>query len=366
MNTAPAIYRFGDYMLDLTRGALRGGDGVIELRPKSFGVLAHLVANAGRLVSKDELMQAVWPDVVVSDESLAKCVSEVRAALGDADQRLVKTVPRRGYLLDVAVSPVADTPPPGAATPAGGDWRRAAAIAALLLVSVAIVLGFAWRRPAGPPLPDRPSIAVLPFANGTDPQGDYFSDGLTEDLITSLGRFRGLFVIGRDSTFAYKRRAVSPSQIGHELGVRYLLQGSVRRDGGRARITAQLIDAATAGQLWGESYERALTDIFAVQDELTRNIVGSLVPHVDRAELARVGQKPLASLAAYDFYLRGKALLTMRHGDTRGQMVAEARGLFEEAVAAEPGYAPAVQGLAYTYAAAFLEPMGDGQLSAEL
>ena len=391
MKAASRGFRFGVYTLDLTRGSLRAGDRLIELRPKSFGVLAYLVENAGRLVPKDELMAAVWSDVVVSDESLAKCVSEVRAALGDSDQRLVKTVPRRGYLLDAPVWPangtpdahvlgsaaVSETPPAQGSGPSEvsrparsstySRRRRVGLAAALLFVSLAVLaLAVPWRRATGPPLPDRPSIAVLPLSNGSDPQSDYFSDGLTEDLITSLGRFRGLFVIGRASTFVYKQKHASSEQIGRELGVRYLLQGSVRRHGDDVRITAQLIDATTGGQIWGESYDRAVTNIFAVQDDLTQNIVTSLVAHVDRSELARVSRKPTTSRAAYDLYLRGRALITMRHGDTRGDMLAEARRLFEQAFAADPRYAPAVQGLAYTYAAAFLEPMRDGRFSGEL
>jgi TolB-like protein/DNA-binding winged helix-turn-helix (wHTH) protein/Tfp pilus assembly protein PilF len=382
VNRQPRSFRFGDFTLDLARGLLRAGDRVVDLRPKTFGVLAHLVENAGRLVSKDELMQAVWTDVVVSDESVAKCISEVRTALGDGEQRLVKTVPRRGYILDVRVSvatPASESSvgPDGAEhlgsaaavqqVPVHPRHRRLRPAVALTLVSLAIVvLTFAWLRARDPAVPDRPSIAVLPLSSGEDPQRDYFSDGLTEDLITSLGRFRSLFVIGRASTFVYKGRRAAPEQIGRELGVRYLLQGSVRRDGDHVRITAQLIDAATGGQIWAESYDRALTSIFAVQDDVTQNIVTSLVARVDRAELARVLGKPAPAVAAYDSYLRGKALITMRHGDTRGEMVTEARRLFEQALAADPRYALAAQGLAYTYAAAFLEPMRDGRLSGEL
>ncbi|HEX7787847.1 MAG TPA: winged helix-turn-helix domain-containing protein, partial [Methylomirabilota bacterium] len=234
---------FGGHTLDLTRGSLRSGDRTIELRPKSFGVLVYLVQNAGRLVSKDELIQAVWPDVAVSDDSLAKCVSEVRAALRDGDQRLVKTVPRRGYVLDVPVSPVdgasglrvpvsaavVDLPAAaGVATadarplarPAPPWWRAHARLAALVLAAstAAVVLSLGWGHLIAPPAPDRASIAVLPFSKGHTPEYDYFTDGLTEDLITSLGRFRELLVIARDSTFVYKGRQVAPQEIGRELG----------------------------------------------------------------------------------------------------------------------------------------------------
>jgi adenylate cyclase len=391
MNTGRQGFVFGEHTLDLTRGSLRVGDRTIELRPKSFAVLLHLVQNAGRLVSKDELIQAVWPDVAVSDDSLAKCVSEVRAALRDGDQRLVKTVPRRGYILDVSVSPADGPPgapvpvsaaavdPPTAAgittddprpqTRSATSWWRARArlAAAVLVVSIAaLMVSLGWRHMLAPRTPDRASIAVLPFSNGHAPEHDYLSDGLTEDLITSLGRFRGLFVIARDSTFVYKGKRVTSQQVGRELGVRYLLEGDVRREGDNVRIMTRLIDATTGGLIWGESYDRALSNISAVQDDVTQNIVRSLVAHVDRSELARISKKATTSLAAYDLYLRGKALLTMRHGDTRGAMVTEARQLFEQALAADAQYAPAAQGLAYTYAAAFLEPMRDGQLSGEL
>jgi TolB-like protein/tetratricopeptide (TPR) repeat protein len=324
-------------------------------------------------------MHAVWPDVVVSDESLTKCVSEIRAALGSGGQQVVKTVPRRGYLLDVPVSRPDRSPVPAVPAPTDGRAatepvrpavparrRRVALAASVSLLTLAVIsLVTAWRWTA-PPGGERASIAVLPFANASERGADYFSDGLTEDLITGLGRFRELFVIGRDSTFVYRRKPASPEQVGRELGVRYLVQGSVRRDGDRVRVTARLIDTTTGGQIWGEAYERAVTSIFAVQDDVTQNIVRSLVAHVDRSELARIARKPPATFAAYDFYLRGRALITMRHGEGRGAMVTGARRFFEQAREADPRYASAVQGLAYTYAAGFLEPMRDGALAGEL
>ena len=237
-------YDFASYTLDLTRGCLRAGDRVLELRPKSFAVLAYLVENAGRLVPKEELLDAVWPAVTVGDEFLVKCISEIRAALDDGAQRLVRTVPRRGYLLDVPVLPSGPGPMPvesePAVIPSGAGpaasmrprqvpkpWARTAAVAigaALILVLGVLVIAFlSWNRAA-----DRsasgPTIAVLPFVNAAgDPEQDYFCDGLTEDLIASLGRFRELFVIGRNSAFAYRGRRVPTEQIARELGVRYLL-----------------------------------------------------------------------------------------------------------------------------------------------
>lgn len=378
-------YDFAGYTLDLTRGCLNAGKRVVELRPKSFGLLAYLVENAGRLVPKDELLGAIWPDVTVGDESLAKCISEVRAALNDSEQRLVKTVPRRGYLLDVPVSPhvpAAAGPEPPAPAVAGGSappaqpetvgkpWRPRLAISVCgtlaLIVGILAAAFSPWHRQADQPF-SGPAIAVLPFVNAADdPQQDYFCDGLTEDLIGSLGRFRELFVIGRASAFAYKGQHLPTAQIARELRVRYLVSGSVRRDNQTLRVSAELVDANAGAQLWAGSYDRGPGGVFAVQDEVTRNIVGVLAAHIDRAELERLSRGRTDSPAAYDLYLRGKALITMRHGDNRGAMVAQARQLFDKALQADPRYAPAMQGLAYTYAAAFLEPMQDGLLANEL
>jgi adenylate cyclase len=230
--------QFERFTLDIARSRLCADDEDIKLRPKSFDVLRYLVENADRLVTKDELVRAVWDKVVVTDESLTRCMSDVRLALGDADQRIIKTVPRRGYMFAAKVSkPVALT--------------------------------------AALPLPDRPSIAVVPFTNRSgDAQQDYFADGISEDLITNLSKFAGLFVIARHSAFRYRGADLDVRQIGRELGVRYLLGGSVRRDAERIRITAQLVDAETSEQLWAEYYDRELTGIFAVQDEVTQKSSG--------------------------------------------------------------------------------------------
>jgi len=248
--------QFERFTLDRARGRVRADNRDIELRPKSFDVLRYLAENADRLVTKDEILKAVWPNVVVSDDSLSRCMSDVRLALGDAEQRIIKTVPRRGYMFASEVS------------------KPAAATAAL-------------------PLPDRPSIAVLPFTNRSgDAQQDYFTDGISEDLITILSKFAGLFVIARHSAFRYRGTDLDVRQIGRELGVRYLLVGSVRRDAERVRITAQLVDSETTTQLWAEYYDRELTGIFAVQDEVTQKIVGTLIARISRSELERALAKP--------------------------------------------------------------------------
>ena len=219
--------RFDPFTLDLTRGYLRAGEQDVDLRPKAFKVLCHLAENAGRLVPKQQLYEVVWPNVVVSDDSLVQCIGELRQKLGDHEHRLIKTVSRRGYLLDVSISS-SDIPSVQVVEPE---------------TSAAVEF-----PSSAPPLPDRPSIAVLPFTNlSGDPSQDYFTDGIVEDITTELSRFAGLFVIARNSSFRYKGEATDVRQVGRELGVRYVLEGSVRRFGDRIRVAAQLIDAETGG-----------------------------------------------------------------------------------------------------------------------
>src|SRR5262245_15735021 len=167
-----------------------------------------------------------------------------------------------------------------------------------------------------PPLPDKPSIAVLPFQNMSgDPEQDYFADGVVEDIITALSRFKSLFVIARNSSFIYKDRAVDVKQVGRELGVRYVLEGSLRKSAARARITAQLIDSSTGANLWADRFEGALEDIFDLQDQVTASVVGAIAPRLEQAEMARAKRKPTESLDAYDYYLRGMASYYLRTKD---------------------------------------------------
>jgi TolB-like protein/Flp pilus assembly protein TadD len=196
------------------------------------------------------------------------------------------------------------------------------------------------------PLPDKPSIAVLPFANMSgDPEQDYFAEAVTDEIISSLSRFRDLFVISRSSTFTYKGRAVKPQQVGAELGVAYILEGSVQRAGERVRIAAQLVDAASAGHLWAERYDRELDDIFALQDELVGTIVATLAERLEVIVRERAGGKESADLAAYDLLLRGEQML---RGGAKDDVL-EARALFEQAIARDPGSARAMAGLALSY-----------------
>ena len=336
------MFGFEDYTLDAVRGTLRTMDREVELRPKSFEVLCYLVEHAGRVVTKEELIKTVWPNVVVTDELLTRCVSDVRNAIGDSDQKIIKTVPRRGYRFAAPVSPLgidSATVPSTAGATAG-----------------AMLVGSDARRPE-PPIPDRPSIAVLPFANFSgDPQQEYFCDGITEDIITNLSRFSELFVIARNSTFRYKGKTVDVRQIGRELGVRHVLEGSIRRDGDRVRINAQLIDAATGAHRWAERYDREIKDVFAVQDEVARAIVAVLAAYVKKAEAERTLLKPPATWEAYDYYLRGAEAYSLNAGERTAASLHEARRLLEQSLLIDPGYARAYAMLAWTYVHTYNQP----------
>jgi TolB-like protein len=199
--------------------------------------------------------------------------------------------------------------------------------------------------PAELPLPSKPSIAIMPFRNMSgDPEQEYFSDGITEDIITDLSRFRNLLVIARNSSFAYKGKLVNVETIARELGVEYVLEGSVRRSGQRVRITAQLIEPTSGRHIWAERYDRELVDIFAVQDEVTSSIVGALAVELEGESLSRAERKPPETLQAYDHWLRGKRLIFLW-----GQKILEARRHFEAAAAVDPGFSRAYSGIALTY-----------------
>jgi adenylate cyclase len=344
------MFQFEGFTLDIARRSLRAADRAVQLRPKSLEVLRYLVENADRLVTKEELIKAIWPNVVVTEESLTHCVSEVRQALGDSEQTIIATIPRSGYrfaapVLRLAVNASAaphPAPPEAESAPAWSD--------------------------SGPrlqsPLLDRPSVAVLPLANlSGDPQQDYFSDGITEDIITELSRFSELLVIARNSSFQYKGKAVDIRQVGRELGARYVLEGSVRRVGDRIRIAAQLIDAMTGAHRWAERYDRELRDVFAVQDEVARAIVVTLAAHVNRAEIERALLKPPAAWEAYEYYLRGTEAFFLHINRRNKGSLYDARRLLEQSLAIDPSYARAAAMLSRTHVLAYTEPYDGDYLS---
>ena len=379
---AAKCYRFGEFTLDLWRGRLEGETGVIELRPKSFEVLRYLVEHPERLISKEELLDAVWPDVHVTEDSLTRCISEVRTALGDAGQTMIKNLPRRGYILATPVSETERTAGVQSTlvTEATGDASRgdrreaslprlsrikAVALGILSVVLMGAAIWFAVPKHRTTTT-ERASIAVLPFTNlAGDPNQDYLGEGISAEITASLSKFAQLLVVAEGSSSRYTSGTTDSGRIGREIGVRYLVRGSVQRDGGRLRIIAQLQEAATGAQIWAQQYDRELAGVFTVQDDVTQNIVGTLVAHVSRTELDRVMRKPAGSFAAYDYYLQGRSLLNRIYTADRGLTLARARSLFEKSLELDPNYAPALQGMAAADILIWLEPTNHPETSPE-
>ena len=370
----------------------------IDLRPKSFDVLAYLAANAGQLVSKGDLMQSVWPDVVVTDDSLTRCISDIRAALDDGAQRLVKTVPRRGYML---VAPMAEAPapsipgssPPASATPQDPVWppqkirtayatarlraapwlelttrptvlAGAATVALLVCLALASLVPFSHQPVAA--TSNEPVVAVAPFA-ALDPssQSGLLSRAISEDISASLGRFGSLSVIAPASVTQVTSSATEPEAIARTLNARYIVQGSLRQSDERMRITARLVDTQSAKQLWSENYDRPPDALFAVEDDISQRIVRALFSNIGNAELKRTARKPPSNRTAYDFTLQGNALMRKVQRENRGATIASARALYQRALTADPGYAPAVNGLATTYLYAWLQPTPNSPVASE-
>jgi TolB-like protein/DNA-binding winged helix-turn-helix (wHTH) protein/Tfp pilus assembly protein PilF len=363
---AGAGYRFGQFVLNLDRGCLQKAGTDLALRPKSFDVLRYLVERAGRLVSKDEVVGAVWPDVIVSDDALTQCVRDIRKVLGDDGERFIRTVQRRGYMFVAETVPFAaaaapDMPAPGQATAvAGAPGRRHNPIVASLGAIAVLVAGavaawaLGWLEGRPPATETRLTIAVLPFAA----QGqDWLGDGIAEDIMTAVSRFRDLTVIGRYSSFRYRGDAVDVRQVGKDLGAHYVVQGSVRRDADRVRITAQLVDTRTAATRWAEHYDRLFSDVFAIQDDVAAKVAAQLYVHAREATVAQLRAKPPANLEVYELALRGRRAYRTFTRDS----AAEARALAERAIAIDPNYAPAWEVLASAILQFYIQPYSEHQ-----
>jgi TolB-like protein len=322
-------FLFDDHTLDADRRELRRGVERIAVEPQVFDLLVYLVQNRERVVSKDDLIASVWGGRIVSDSTLTSRINAARKALGDSggEQKLIRTVPRKGLRFVGTVLTQANGVEPAHATSSPGDEAHEPARPAL-------------------PLPDRPAIAVLPFVNMSgDPEQEYFSDGISEDIITALSKLRWFFVIARNSSFIYKGKAVHMKQVAEELGVGYVVEGSVRKGGDRVRITAQLNDVVTGSHLWAERYDRGLADVFAVQDEITEAIVAAIEPQLYAAESFRAQRKPPDSLDAWDLVMR--ALSHYWRVTRQDNVVAQA--LLEKAIAIDPNYGQALGVLAASH-----------------
>jgi TolB-like protein/DNA-binding winged helix-turn-helix (wHTH) protein/Tfp pilus assembly protein PilF len=345
--------RFDRYRLDLNRGVLLVDGAEVGLRPKTFAVLCHLAGNAGRLVSKEELFAAVWPNVVVTDDALVQCIGELRRGLGEPGAGLIKTIPRRGYRFEaeIATDEGAREAPSPRAPPAPKRPRRMAVVLALFFAA-AVAGGALWHGRASTwqsTSSERPraqaAIAVLPFVNQSgEAEREYFADGLTQDLINALGRFSDLSVMSWNAVASYKGKLVTPGAVARSLAVNYQLEGSVLRTSDRVRVIAQLVDP-DGRVLWSERYEDALVNLLGLEDRIVAEIAGALAIRVTKMEAQRAARKPAASLEAYDQVLRARPALQR---PTRANNV-QARALLRKAVEADPNLAAAHAALAETY-----------------
>jgi adenylate cyclase len=328
-------YCFLDCVLDTDLRELRRGANVVAVAPQVFSLITYLIRNRERVVSKDDLIAAVWDGRIVSEAALTTRINAVRRAIGDSgeEQRLIKTLPRIGFRFVGAVREEQVE---------RADWTQESSVP---------------YRPI-PLLPDKPSIAILPFANlDADPNQDCIADGIVADIITELSRFGELFVIARNSSFQYKGKAVDVRQVGRELGVRYVLEGSVRRGGDRLRVSAQLIDSATGAHRWAERYDRKIEDVFAVQDEVVRKIVTILATQVGKAETERARAKPPSSWQAYDYYLQGADAHLSFRSSYSVEDLCEARRLLQRSLSIDPSYARSYALLADLQESAWISPL---------
>jgi TolB-like protein len=314
-------FSFDDFVVDPELRELRRGGALVAAEPKVFDLLVYLIEQRERVVSKDDLIATVWQGRIVSESALATAINAVRAVLGDSGeaQRLIKTFPRKGIRFVGALRTSART------ELAAEDPRT---------------------NGASLTLPDKPSIAVLPFQNiSSDPEQDYFADGMVEDIISGLSRIRWLFVIGRNSSFVYKGQAIDVKRVGRELGVRYVLEGSVRKAGDRLRLAGQLVEAQTGIQLWSDRYDRMHADIFDLQDELTMSVIGAIEPNLRKVEIDRVRRKRPDNLDAYELFLRA---LPFTYSHTAEEAM-HAMPLLRQALVLEPAYAAAHAALAWCH-----------------
>jgi TolB-like protein/cytochrome c-type biogenesis protein CcmH/NrfG len=321
------IISFGDdYEIDVERRELSHAQLPVHVEPQVFDLLVYLVQNRYRVVSKDDLIASVWAGRIVSDSTLTSRINAARTAVGDSgdSQKLIRTIARKGlrFIGPVRTRPLTTARDGGLPGVTHDQARPALA------------------------LPDRPAIAVLPFVNiSGDPEQEYFSDGITEDIITALSKLRWFFVIARNSSFTYKGKAVHLKEIAAELGVGYVVEGSVRKGGERVRITVQLNDVATGSHIWAERYDRAVADVFAVQDEITEAIVAAIEPQLYAAENFHARRKTPESMDAWDLVMR--ALSHYWRVTRQDNLVAQA--LLEKAISIDPNYGQALGVLATSH-----------------
>ncbi len=304
------IITFEDCQLDIDRREIRRGGQVVTVQPQVFDLIVLLAENRERVVTKDELVDGIWEGRAISDGTMNARLAAARKALGDTGeaQAVIRTIPRKGFRFVAEVTEGADDAPTAEVAKPNGSGGR-------------------------------PSLTVLPFTNqGADPDHEFLADGLTEDVVTALSKLRDFFVTDRSTTFALKDEAQDARAVAEKMGVRYILQGSVRSAGSRIRVTASLIDTETRSQLWSERYDRDVTDIFEIQDELAASLVAHLSPELYAAEHARLKRRHPKSLDAWECFVNALHLYGKQSQDSSTEAIA----LLEQAIEIDPDYSQAL------------------------
>jgi len=350
--------RFGEYELDTETRTLQRAGRRIPMQSKAFDLLAYLIDRRERVVASDELLDVLWPGLHVTPAALSTAVQKARQAVGDdgEHQTVIHTEHGKGFRFVAEVTELSggDEDLPQAPSRARIRWAAAAGFVVVLLAAAGI---WQLRHFAAEPAPSH-SLAVLPFVNmSADPDQEYFADGIAEELLNTVAHFDGLRVVGRTSSFSFKGSAADLTAIGKALGADVVLEGSVRTADGRVRITAQLVDAADGFHRWSETYDRELTDIFAIQKEIATSIAEALRVELDPEQQQRLAVPPTQSLPAYQAYLLGRQRLAMFATAT----TEEAIGYFQRAIELDPKLALAHAGLTESY----LVLSQDGGLQAE-
>jgi len=351
MQTTVSIqFEFHGYKLDVQTRTLSRQQRQILLRPKSFDVLAYLVRNAGRLVAKDELLDAVWPNVIASDESLSRCISDIRKALDDHAKLFIRTVPGRGYQFAGEVTAHSIAEPPSGATAKAHERRSifpaALILPAILTVAAIAALWFALSPENSSEPAIRRSIAVLPFRNNSPNTNiENFVTGLTSGLNSSLARIPEMLVISESSTRRYKNEDIDVRQVAKEMGVDHILTGTVQRSEDRVRISAQLSEGSGGAVVWSHSYDREISQFLQLQDDIVKNVLIGLQIELTHGETARVLARGSNNLEAW--LLNVQAISEGFKFNREANLIA--RELFMSASQIDPGWAAPISGLAWTY-----------------
>ncbi len=349
-------FRLGPFTFSMKTKELKDEDGnAVHLRNQSTDILTYLVRRNGEPVSKTDLIENIWPDTFVTDDSLVQCVADIRRALNDTEHKIVQTLPKKGYKLDAV--PITGDGQRGTGPSNQSTSRKFGSSLPLLLIVLAGISLFTWQatktdfKPIDPatanfPLPEKPSIAVLAFddqSQGTDK--GYLSDAISSEIITRLSHFPDFFVIAKNSSFHYRDKSADVRQVARELGVRYVLEGTQQKAGDQLRVTAQLVDAKAGNTIWVETYDRDLVEMFELQADITRTIAATLEENVNQAEYNRLLRRPTESLEAYDLVNRGRAE-RLKFTPEGNELALE---FSEKALAIDQGYSEAYFSIAWVH-----------------